>query len=76
MSDKKENPKEWIQGGVQEPRIPIHIPLAIMRWVAYSVLFTVILMPALWNYDVWLTISPALILGHFASQLNALINKK
>lgn len=60
----------------KEPGLPLIIPMSILRWLAYSALFTVIIMPALWDKDVWSTIAPALILGHFASQLNALINKK
>jgi hypothetical protein len=71
MSDKKEQPIEK----KQEPGLPVKIPLSIVRWLAYSLLFTVVLIPAMWELNIWWTISPSLILGHFASQLNALIKK-
>jgi hypothetical protein len=75
MSDKP-IPQMTAEKQEKEPGLPIKIPMSMLRWLAYSILFTLVLMPALWNNPVWHTISPALILGHFASQLNALINKK
>jgi hypothetical protein len=76
MSDKPIPPQFPADRETKEPGLPLTIPMSILRWLAYSALFTVIIMPALWDKDVWSTIAPALILGHFASQLNALINKK
>jgi hypothetical protein len=35
-----------------------------------------LLMPAMWDQEIRVTVVIALVLGHFASQLNALINKK
>jgi hypothetical protein len=58
-----------------EPGLPVKIPLSVVRWLAYSLLFTTVLIPAMWELNIWWTISPSLILGHFASQLNALIKK-
>lgn len=66
--------KEGIQGGIQEPRLPVLIPLHIVRWLFYSIVFANLLIPFAASY--WQDICGGLILGHFASQLNALINKK
>lgn len=61
----------------KEPTLPVFIPMRIVRWVAYSMAFTAPLAlwyPRLVGWDG--LIGTCLILGHFASQLNALINKK
>lgn len=61
----------------KEPTLPVFIPMRIVRWLAYSMAFTAPLAlwyPRLVGWDG--LIGTCLILGHFASQLNALINKK
>lgn len=63
----------------REPVLPINVPMAIVRWLAYSLLFDIILIPVIISrpeVSLWIFQSVSLILGHFASQLNALINKK
>jgi hypothetical protein len=57
----------------EEPGLPVKIPLSIMRWVCYSGLFAALLFPI--TESGWQLLCCALILGHFASQLNALIKK-
>ena len=74
MSDKKEIEKpKFPEDRKDEPGLPVKIPLSIMRWVSYSGFFGVLLYPVTAN--VWQLLCSALILGHFASQLNALIKK-
>jgi hypothetical protein len=71
MSDKKEQIE---QKG--EPGLPVKIPVSIVRWLAYSVTFSGAL--AVWypRFVGWDgLVGTCLILGHFASQLNALIKK-
>lgn len=73
MKQIEDKPKEL----VKEPTLPVFIPMRIVRWVLYSIGFTGPL--AMWYPDLvgWDgLIGTCLILGHFASQLNALINKK
>jgi hypothetical protein len=70
MKQIEDKPKEE----VKEPSLPVFIPMRIVRWVFYSVLFACALIPFAASY--WQDTCGALILGHFASQLNALINKK
>lgn len=60
----------------KQPSVPVHIPMAIVRWMAYSLCFGLILAPGFWLINARGVIGAAFILGHFASQLNALINKK
>lgn len=72
MKQIEDKPKEE----AKEPSLPVFIPMRIMRWVLYSAFICVLLMPAMWEHDIRISISVSLILGHFASQLNALINKK
>lgn len=65
---------------VKEPVFPV--PMRIVRWIAYSSFFTLLLIPfiAMMNQsDIKSGLACAcggLILGHFASQLNVLIHKK
>jgi hypothetical protein len=74
MKQTEDKPNEGIQGGVQEPRLPISIPMSIIRWAVYTLMFTLLIIPFV--QDTRQMICGGLILGHFASQLNALINKK
>lgn len=60
----------------REPALPVFIPMRIVRWLAYSALICILLIPAMWEQKIRVTVSISLVLGHFASQLNALINKK
>lgn len=68
MKQIEDKPKEQ----VKEPSVPV--PMRIVRWVFYSTMFACSLIPFAASY--WQDICGGLILGHFASQLNALINKK
>lgn len=58
----------------KEPTLPVFIPMRVIRMVLYSLYFTCLLFPFCKSY--WQFTCGGLILGHFASQLNALINKK
>lgn len=79
-NDKKEwggkplNTSENASNEVKEPTLPVFIPMRIVRWIFYSIVFSNLLIPFAASY--WQDICGGLILGHFASQLNALINKK
>jgi len=64
IEDKKTEP-------VKEPVLPV--PMRVVRWVVYSAGFACLVTPFATNY--WQAICGGLILGHFASQLNALIKK-
>lgn len=73
MKQIEDKPKEQ----VKEPTLPVFIPMRIVRWALYSIGFTgplAMWYPALVGWDG--LVGTCLILGHFASQLNALINKK
>jgi hypothetical protein len=72
MKQIEDKPKEE----VKEPALPVFIPMRIVRWLAYSAFMCLLLMPAMWDQEIRVTVVIALVLGHFASQLNALINKK
>ncbi len=71
MKQTEDKPKEQIK----EPALPVMVPLSVVRWFAYSAAFIILLRPFLYP-QWWQNISGGLILGWFASQLNALINKK
>jgi hypothetical protein len=55
----------------KEPVLPV--PMRVVRWAVYSAGFACLLLPFAINY--WQVICGGLILGHFASQLNAIIKK-
>lgn len=60
----------------EKPSVKFNIPMNIFRWVVYSVLMLVLLLPvfiARLNVAEW--ICGALLLGHFSSQLNGLKDK-
>lgn len=59
----------------EAPGLPVKIPLSWVRWVAYTMVFTLLLFPY-WEDTGLKMVSTAAILAWFASQLNALINKK
>lgn len=63
---------------IKEPTLPVFIPMRIVRWVIYSVVFGLLLLPFLAGseHDGAKAVCGGAILGWFASQLNALINKK
>jgi hypothetical protein len=71
IEDKKiEQPKD-------EPGLPVKIPLSIVRWVLYSFAFMLLLVPFISGTvrDGAKAACGGMILGWFASQLNALIKK-
>lgn len=70
MKQTEDKPKE----PVKELSIPVQIPMRIIRWILYSSGFALLLVPFIKTE--WQAYCGGLILGHFASQLNALINKK
>jgi hypothetical protein len=76
MKQIEDKPKDAVKSATQEPRLPIHIPLSLVRWMTYSVCFALILAPGFWLINARGMIGVSWILGWFASQLNALINKK
>jgi hypothetical protein len=59
--------------GANEPALPIKIPLSTFRWLSYSGFFGVLLYPI--TTTGWQLLCGSLILGHFSSQLNAIIKK-
>ena len=71
MKQIEDKPKEQ---EVKRPGLPVLIPTHIVRWAAYSVMFMLLAIPFV--DDTRQLACAGLILGHFASQLNALINKK
>lgn len=69
-------PNTYKDGSVvtdKEPGLPVNIPLSWLRWLIYSAGFACLLAP--FNCTIWQLVCGGLILGHFASQLNALIKK-
>lgn len=63
-------------GIVKEPALPI--PWRVVRFVLYSFVFMLLLVPFIAGapHDGARVVCGGIILGWFASQLNALINKK
>jgi len=59
---------------VKDPAIPLSTFMPIVRWLVYTTVFFILLIPFQHTTAQW--ICGALILGWFASQLNAIINKK
>lgn len=59
--------------GKSEPGLPVKIPLSIVRWFIYSFCFFVFLIPFEHTTGQW--VCGAVIIGWFASQLNAIANK-
>jgi hypothetical protein len=75
MGDMKE--KEPPTPNELPASVPIKVPVNIIRWLLYSITLWGILGPFYRNpLNLGQWISAALILGWFASQLNAIINKK
>jgi hypothetical protein len=74
MKQIEDKPKEE----VKEPTLPVFIPMRIVRWILYSFIFMLLLVPFVQGlrYDGAKAACGGLIMGWFASQLNALINKK
>jgi hypothetical protein len=70
MKQTEDKPKEQ----VKEPTLPVFIPMRVIRWLLYSIGFALLSVPFI-KTD-WQGVCAGLVLGHFASQLNALINKK
>jgi hypothetical protein len=62
----------------KEPSLPVFIPMRMVRWVLYSFVFMLLLVPFVsgLRYDGAKAACGGMVLGWFASQLNALINKK
>jgi hypothetical protein len=60
-----------VKSAVDDDGLPV--PLSVVRWVCYSAIFFCLLIPFYLPAGQW--ICGALILGQFASQLNAIIKK-
>ena len=73
MNNKPEKPK-FPDDRKEEPGLPMRIPMSVIRWLVYSFCFFWLLLP-FWVNDSAKKACAALILGWFAGQLNALINK-
>jgi hypothetical protein len=71
---KESEPLKRKENSSGEPTIPVHVPLAIFRWLLYTLFFALFLIP-FWLEN-WRVVFIAPCIGHFASQLNAIINKK
>jgi hypothetical protein len=85
MSDKRELPNIETSKDVNmpvsnkdEPGLPVKIPLSIIRWLLYSFAFMLLLTPIVsgTNHDGPKAACGGLILGWFASLLNAIASKK
>ena len=65
-----------VPNAVKDPTLPI--PWRVVRFVLYSFVFALLLIPfvASSQYDGPKAVCGGIILCHFSSQLNALINKK
>lgn len=81
MSDKRQLPNIETSKDVNmpvskegEPGLPVKIPLSIVRWLAYSFCFACLLTPIFLNEAK--QICGGLIIGWFASLLNAIASKK
>jgi len=61
-----------------EPGLPVKIPMSIIRWILYSFVFMLLLVPFVsgTDHDGPKAASGGLMLGWFASLLNAIANKK
>ena len=75
MKQTEDKSKEQIK----EPTLPVFIPMGMVRWGMYSCFMAAgtlafLTPPSDITVRQWICLS--CILGHFASQLNALINKK
>lgn len=57
-----------------EPGLPVNIPFSIVRWFAYAICFSFLLIPFV--NDRWQMLCGGLILGWFAGLLNSIANKK
>jgi hypothetical protein len=58
----------------KEPMIPLSTFTPLFRWLMYGAVFFILLIPFPHTVAQW--VCGALILGWFAGQLNAIINKK
>lgn len=56
-----------------EPVLPVGVPMSIIRWLVYSLLFWLLLLA--FPLTPWQRVCGALILGWFAGLLNAIKNK-
>lgn len=70
------NTSENAKLGAKEPSLPVFIPMRLLRWFTYTAAFGIMLAPGFWQINARGVIGASFILGHFASQLNTLINKK
>jgi hypothetical protein len=61
----------------ENTKVNISLPTSLVRWVCYTVFFFVVMLPfvLVGNTHMLIVCSVALILGHFAGQLNKLIDK-
>lgn len=70
-------PAEPEQPAKENTKVNIQVPTSLVRWLCYTLLFAIFLTPFV--SDGTLTVlqmfSVAAILGHFAGQLNKLIDK-
>lgn len=62
------------KSGADTRETSVPIPIGWVRWLFYTVVFANLLIP--FHPTPWQVLCGGAILGHFASQLNALINKK
>lgn len=70
-------PDPAAQSTEKKKETTIQVPTSIVRWFLYSILFQVLLVPiaVFTPLNPWCTLSIAVILAHFAGQLNKLIDK-
>lgn len=70
-------PTEQEQQHKQNTKETVQVPTSLIRWLCYTLLFSVILTPFVsgGSLTVLQMFSAGAILGHFAGQLNKLIDK-
>jgi hypothetical protein len=70
-------PQPAAQPAEKKKETTIQIPTSLVRWFLYSIFFQALLVPiaVFTPLNPWCTLSIAVILAHFAGQLNKLIDK-
>ncbi|HEX2682697.1 MAG TPA: hypothetical protein VHL77_02120 [Ferruginibacter sp.] len=57
----------------KEPSLPLKVPMSIIRWLVYSIIFSLLVLPFV--VGVWQVMCGGMILGFFAGLLNGIKNK-
>jgi hypothetical protein len=69
-------PQPQVKADKENKKEPdVSIPLSFVRWLCYSILFFTFLIGYISVFTIWEVIGTSLTLGHFAGQLNKIIDK-